>query len=134
MKEKMVKKLIGLAMALLIITPVLATIPTGQTPEALALNENDVGMPYGEATELGERDPRDIIASIINIALGFLAILAVVIILIGGFKWMTAAGNDEKVGEAKQIIIAGVVGLVIILAAWGIAKFVLSQLMNATTT
>ncbi len=134
MKEKMVKKLIGLAMVLLIITPVLATIPTGQTPEALALNEDDVGMNYGEETGLGERDPRDIIASIINIALGFLGILAVVIILIGGFKWMTAAGNDEKVGEAKQIIIAGVVGLVIILAAWGIAQFVLSQLINATTT
>lgn len=132
MKEKMVKKLVSLAMALLIITPVLAAMPTGQTSEALALDENDVGMNYGRETGLGERDPRDIIASIINIALGFLGILAVVIILIGGFKWMTAAGNEDQVGEAKKIIVAGVIGLVIILAAWGIAQFVLTQLINAT--
>ncbi|MFW5888708.1 MAG: hypothetical protein ACOCVY_03255, partial [Patescibacteria group bacterium] len=63
---------------------------------------------------------------------GFLGILAVVIILIGGFKWMTAAGNEDKVGEAKKIIVAGVIGLVIILASWGIATFVLEQLMGAT--
>jgi heme/copper-type cytochrome/quinol oxidase subunit 2 len=134
MREKMVKKLIGLAMALLIITPVLATMPTSQTSQALALNNDDVGMNFGRETGLGERDPRDIIASIINIALGFLGILAVVIILIGGFKWMTAAGNEDQVGEAKKIIIAGVIGLVIILAAWGIAQFVLTQLINATTS
>lgn len=124
--------MVGLAMALLIITPMLAALPTGQTSEALALNEDDVGMNYGKETGLGERDPRDIVASIINIALGFLGILAVVIILIGGFKWMTAAGNEDQVGEAKKIIIAGIIGLVIILAAWGIAQFVLTQLMEAT--
>lgn len=133
MREKICKKLAGLAMALLIITPVLATMPMGQTPEALALNEDDVGMNYGRETGLGERDPRDIVASIINIALGFLGILAVVIILIGGFKWMTAAGNEDQVGEAKKIIVAGIIGLVIILAAWGIAQFVLTQLINATS-
>jgi len=60
--------------------------------------------------------------------------LAVVIILIGGFKWMTAGGNEEQVEEAKKILIAGIIGLVIILASWGIANFVLGSLLNATTT
>ena len=49
-------------------------------------------------------DPRQVIANIINIALGFLGIIAVAIVLIGGFKWMTAAGNEDKVEEAKKII------------------------------
>jgi hypothetical protein len=45
---------------------------------------------------------------------------------------MTAGGNDEKVGEAKKLMGSGVIGLVIVLAAWGIASFILDQLVNAT--
>src|SRR6056297_2215822 len=130
MKDAFYKKIVTLAMALFIITPTLAIMPTSATLSALALNNDDVGMNYAGQTGLGERDPRDIAASMINIALGFLGILAVVIILIGGFKWMTAAGNEDKVNEAKKIIVAGVIGLVIILAAWGIASFVLNALVN----
>lgn len=85
-----------------------------------------------DAIDLGSDDPRAIIARIINVVLGFLGIIAVVIILYGGFVWMTAAGNEEKVGTARKIIIAGIIGLAIVLAAWGIAKFVLTQLGQAT--
>lgn len=81
---------------------------------------------------LGDRDPRDIAASVIRILLGFLGMIAVVIILLGGFKWMTAGGNDEKVGEARKLIIQGAVGLLIILAAFGIANFVINSLLTAT--
>lgn len=81
---------------------------------------------------LGNRDLIDTIAQIINVILGFLGVVAVVLILMGGFKWMTAAGNEEKVGEAKKLLGAGVVGLVIILAAFAIASFVIGNLMNAT--
>lgn len=87
--------------------------------------QNDLG--------LGNRDPRAIVASVIRIILGFLGIVAVVIILLGGFKWMTAGGNEEKVGEAKKLIVQGIIGLVIILAAFGIATFVISSLLNATS-
>ena len=95
-------------------------------------NLNLVGTQYVNNTGLGNRDPRQIVASIIQIALGFLGVIAVVIILIGGFKWMTAAGNEEAVSSAQKILVAGVIGLVIILAAWGIANFVLGNLLNAT--
>ena len=79
------------------------------------------------------RDIKDTIAQIINIILGFLGVIAVVIVLAGGFKWMTAGGNEDKVGEARKMIIQGVIGLVIIFAAWGIASFVITQLRTATT-
>lgn len=84
------------------------------------------------ALGMGNKDPRTIAASVINIMLGFLGIIAVVIILLGGFKWMTAGGNEDKVGEAKKLMIAGVIGLIIILASWGLANFVLNSLMKAT--
>jgi len=86
----------------------------------------------GNSTGLGDSDPREIAARVINIMLGFLGIIAVVLILAGGFMWMTAAGNDDKVASAKKVMIAGVIGLVIVLAAFGIAKFVVNALMGAT--
>lgn len=93
----------------------------------------DVGITeIQEQIQLGTEDPRKIIARIINTAMMFLGIIAVVIILLGGFKWMTAAGNEDKVSESKKLMGAGVIGLVIILASWGIASFVLNQLINAT--
>jgi heme/copper-type cytochrome/quinol oxidase subunit 2 len=121
--KKMLRYVVAFAMVLAFAVPM--AIP------AMAASV-DVGMNYAAGAGLGERDPREIAASIINIMLGFLGILAVVIILIGGFKWMTAAGNEDQVGEAKKIIVAGIIGLVIILASWGIASFVLSNLLNAT--
>ncbi|PIR95107.1 hypothetical protein COT95_00510 [Candidatus Falkowbacteria bacterium CG10_big_fil_rev_8_21_14_0_10_37_6] len=84
-------------------------------------------------TGLGAEDPRQIAASVINVILGFLGIIAVVLILAGGFRWMTAQGNDDAIAGAKNLMVAGVVGLVIILAAFGIAKFVIEALVGATT-
>jgi Zn-dependent protease with chaperone function len=82
--------------------------------------------------QLGKEDPRAIVARIINTAMMFLGIIAVVIVLIGGFKWMTAGGNEDKVSEAKKLMGSGVVGLVIVLASWGIAQFIVKQLQTAT--
>lgn len=95
---------------------------------ALELGINEVE----KEIQLGNRDIRETIASIINVLMGLLGIVAVVIILIGGFKWMTAGGNEEKVGEAKKLIMQGIIGLVIILSSWAIARFVLTQLVTAT--
>ncbi len=88
----------------------------------------------GNETNLGNKDPRMIAAAVIRVILGFLGIIAVVLILLGGFKWMTAAGNEDKIDEAKKIISAGVIGLVIILASYGIANFVIDSVLNATNS
>ena len=92
-----------------------------------------LGIEWGGSTGLGSRDLKATITSVLNVLLGFLGIIAVIVILLGGFKWMTAGGNEDKVGEAKKLIGAGVVGLVIILAAYAIATFVISTISEATT-
>jgi heme/copper-type cytochrome/quinol oxidase subunit 2 len=88
---------------------------------------------FADETGLGQQDLKAGLGELINVALGFLGIVAVIIILFGGFKWMTAGGNDEKVGEAKRLIIAGIIGLAIILSAYAITTFVLQSLIDATT-
>lgn len=111
--------------------------PTGQSydtvnkkcvKDAFGLKPVDEGV----GGTLGNKDLRTTIGNIINVALSLLGVIAVVIILIGGFKWMTAGGSDDKVEEAKKMIFQGVIGLAIILSAWAIAIFVLNSLSSAT--
>lgn len=81
---------------------------------------------------LGTRPLRETIAGIVNIGLGFLGILAVLLILYGGYIWMTSQGNSEKVQRAKMIIISAIIGLVIILTAYAVSRFILTSLYNNT--
>ncbi len=94
--------------------------------------ELEVGLEYAEGTGLGTQDIRITIANIIRAALGFLGILAVGIILYGGFIYMTSAGNPEKIEKAKKILINAVIGLLIILMAFAIASFIINLLLEAT--
>ena len=89
---------------------------------------------FGDDSDLGTSDLRTTIARIINISLSLLGVLAVVIILAGGLKWITAGGNEDKVGEARKLIFAGVIGLAIILSAYAIARYVIGALGSATGT
>lgn len=87
---------------------------------------------FTDNTGLGDADLKETIANLIYVMLGFLGVIAVVIMLLGGFKWMVAGGNDEKVAEAKKLIIAGIIGLAIILSSYAIASFVISAIVGAT--
>ena len=64
--------------------------------------------------------------------MGFLGLIALVVILLGGFKWMTSGGNDEKVKKAKATLMAGITGLIIVLAAYVIVGFVIEKAGTAT--
>lgn len=122
--KKTINKIVVITMFMLALSP------------AIALAQLD---PFGgrvtemnTALGLGNQDPRQTAAAVINVLMGFLGIIAVVIILIGGFKWMTAGGDEGKVDEAKKLMTAGVIGLAIVLAAWGVTMFVLQALLSAT--
>ena len=92
----------------------------------------DTGLNYGTYTGLGTKDIREGVMAIVNVLLGFLGIVAIIIILWGGFRWLTSGGNEEKVAEAKKIITAGIIGLIIIFVSYAIATFVINQLISAT--
>ena len=79
---------------------------------------------------LGNADPRDAAVTLIKVIMTFLGIIAIVVILWGGFTWLTAGGNEDKVAQARKIIIAGVIGLIVILSAWAITAFVINQMAN----
>jgi hypothetical protein len=94
----------------------------------------DLGISYASGTGLANTDPRAMIARIIQIFLGLLGIITIVLIVVAGFLWMTAGGNEEQVDNAKKILINAVIGLLIILASFAIATFVLNSLLAAIGT
>lgn len=100
----------------------------------LGMAAPDLGLDDAQAIGLGDAGVKDIVNNIISIILGFLGLIAVILILIGGFLWMTAGGNEDRVKKGRQYIINGVIGLIIILAAYAIASFVITNLVDATTT
>ncbi len=73
-----------------------------------------------------------IIVRVINILFGLLGIISVGIVLYGGYVYMTSGGVEDKITTAKKILVNGVIGLVIILSSWAIARFILQKLGEAT--
>lgn len=122
MRNKILKNALSFLMLVAIFVPAFVlALP--------ALAQPDLGTEYATNLELvtTDEDPRDVAVNIVRYLMTFLGIIAVVIILLGGFKWMTAAGNEDKVAEAKKVIAAGAIGLVVILASFAIVTFVIES-------
>ncbi|MFB6181667.1 MAG: IPT/TIG domain-containing protein, partial [Candidatus Magasanikbacteria bacterium] len=101
---------------------------------ASAQTTTDFGFgAIGNATNLGDAGLITVVTRIINVFLGLLGIIALVLIIYGGYKWMTAGGNEEDVQQAKDILTNATIGLVIIMSSFAIANFILEQFQQATT-
>lgn len=119
----MKKQLLSLGILTLILTPLVA----------LAQPIANFGTGYGVDIGLGTQDVRVTVANIIRVVLGILGIVVTLIIIAGGFRWMTAGGNEESVAQAKRIISAGVIGLLIIVVAYALSTWIFSVILSATT-
>lgn len=91
--------------------------------DGVAQSYNDAGF--------SKTDPRQTIAKIIKVTLGFLGSIAVILVVLAGFKWMTAAGNEDKIAESKKLMAAAMIGLVIILLSFAITNFVLNAVISS---
>ena len=67
---------------------------------------------------------------VINIVLGFVGIIFLVLIIAGGYMWMTAGGNDEKVTKRKSLLTQSIIALAVILSAFLLTNFVIIRLMT----
>lgn len=73
-----------------------------------------------------------IIFRLIQYLLAFLGVAAMFVILYGGYTWMTAAGNEEKVKKGKTILQTAIIGLVIVILVRVIYIFVQDRLKDFT--
>jgi lysylphosphatidylglycerol synthetase-like protein (DUF2156 family) len=72
------------------------------------------------------------ISQVITTLLSILGVIFLAFTIYGGIMWMTAAGNEEKVKKARELIIESIIGVAIVLVAYAISYFVLKA-TTATT-
>ena len=80
------------------------------------------------------QDARVTILELVNLILGLLALIAVILLIISGVQYMTSGGNEEKTKKSLENIKNLAIGLLIILASWGIVYYLLSIIVCVTTT
>ena len=73
----------------------------------------------------------DGIGQIVQIVLSLIGVVFMVLLVFGGIQWMTAAGNDQQVEKAKNVIIRSIIGLAIILLAYVISIFIITAFSNS---
>ncbi|MEK7528139.1 MAG: PKD domain-containing protein [Patescibacteria group bacterium] len=73
----------------------------------------------GLASELTQATTaREFILNVVNFALSFLGLIAVLMVIYGGYVYVTSAGNDDKSGEGKKTITYAAIGILIILGSF----------------
>ncbi len=78
-----------------------------------------------------ETDLPAMLGRAINYFFGILGVVFLTVVLIGGYMWMTAGGNEEKVGKAKAWVINGINGMIVVFLAYVLVFTILSALKAA---
>lgn len=134
MNRRIITSLIGLSM---LFSAVLVPVASF----ASVINDSLLG-PTTETTNLLKKfeptlsnikGPGEIVFNVIYIFLGLLGIIAVILMIYGGFLWLTAGGEENKAKTGTTILFQAVIGLLIILSAYTVTYFVLVQLTTAVT-
>ena len=106
-------------------TPTLAITPQEQLCEGSGGNWTGSACrnPNGGTTTLPA-----FIRNIVNILLFVIGAVAVVMIIIGGFKYVVSNGDQSAVTGAKNTILYAVIGLVIAILGYAVVEFVVTNL------
>lgn len=101
------------------------TVPDVKTPEGTTIHfVPNISIPGSDFTaggtgvEVTDRTIGDYITAVYVWFAGAAGVLAVFMVMFGGFQWVTAAGNAGRIGQAKETITGAVVGLVLLLGSY----------------
>ena len=73
----------------------------------------------------------NMVHTVVNLMSAVVGIVAVIMIIVGGFRYITSGGNDTSVTAAKNTILYAIIGLVVVALAQIIVRFTLSKLTNS---
>lgn len=73
------------------------------------------------------------IGFLIQAVLSMLGVVFLILMAYAGYTWLMARGEEAEVEKAQKIIIAAVIGLIIVVAAYSITTFVVPKILNKTT-
>jgi type IV secretion system pilin len=90
---------------------------------ARAQGDGLTGTPVPSGTAQG--DLASVILNLVNYVLAIVGVIALAYLVYGGFRYITSAGNEETIEEAKRIIFNAIIGIVVIGVAAALVNFVI---------
>lgn len=99
---------------------------SGTVLAASSASKNTVCSGIGGCTE-STNNITNTIRNAVNVFSAIVGIIAVVVVLIAGFQYVTAAGDSSKVATAKTTLIYAIVGLIVAALSQSIVQFVLKK-------
>lgn len=98
------------------------------TQEAIQCGSNSTtGIPV---TNNPEGALEDVIKTIVNILTILVGIIAVIMIIVSGFRYITSGGDAQKITSAKNTLVYAIIGLIIVALAQIIVKLVINETTN----
>jgi hypothetical protein len=123
-----------LILTILLIVPFLVFAQDAETDVVTSASTTEsnktVSMLNAIATDGGYKEASipNVAGLVIRAALGLLGVIFIVLMIVAGFKWMSAGGDEKEVEDAQKYIKRAIIGLVITLSSWAIWEFVASRL------
>ena len=120
-KTKVLAAVMCLAMVFAAVSPVCLPV------YADAKDEVKRGADMTNSGGSARQDLPDVITTIINVMLFIAGALAVIMIIYGGIRYITAHGDEKQVKVAKDTIVYSVVGLIIAIIAYALVTFIFNR-------
>jgi hypothetical protein len=113
----------------LVLSPALALAETPKEAACSGLELTGGGCDSGDPNDPNSSGSQinSVLATAINIFSFIVGFAAVIMVIVGGFKYITSAGDSASTSSAKNTILYAVIGLVIVAMAQVIVRFVLDQ-------
>jgi cytochrome bd-type quinol oxidase subunit 2 len=93
---------------------------------------NTTGSQAGYSDILKNLSPANTSSKVLGIVLSLLGLIFIGLMIYGGLTWMLAEGNEQKAEKAKQIILASIIGLIVVLAAYALTFFIINYFSTNT--
>ena len=118
MKKFLIAALVSLG---IVVTPLAIDAP------AFANAKSEVTSGVSSVNDGNSTDLPSFITNIVNILLFLAGAVAVIVIIIGGIRYVMSSGDAGQVQSAKNTILYAVIGLIVVIMAYAIVNFVVTN-------
>lgn len=120
-----------LAGLLVVPTVALAVAPAASAEGDFTLT-GGVNSAKGDGVNENTADPQALVKQFVNIFLFAVGALSVIMLIWGGIRYTTSAGDSNKVQAAKSTVLYAIVGLVVAILAYAIVNMVMSKFTSGS--
>lgn len=126
-KHSPLLKQIGIVTTAMLLGLLVVSFAPATFAQFISAGDNPVAESTGGASSI-----RQLVLTMLRFFLGFLGIIAVIMIIYGGILYVTSAGNEESAGKGKKILMYAIVGIIIIFISFALVNTVLGGLGRGT--